>query len=39
MGARENFIGGAWVGSNMAKPNINPSNVDDVIADYVRADA
>ncbi len=38
MGARENFIGGAWVGSSMAKPNINPSNVDDVIADYVRAD-
>ncbi len=38
MGARENFIGGAWVGSSMAKPNINPSNVNDVIADYVRAD-
>ena len=38
MGARENFIGGAWVGSSMAKPNINPSNVSDVIGDYVRAD-
>ena len=38
MGARENFIGGGWVGSSMAKPNINPSNVEDVIADYVRAD-
>ncbi len=38
MGARENFIGGAWVGSSMAKPNINPSNISDVIGDYVRAD-
>ncbi|MEO5863365.1 MAG: aldehyde dehydrogenase family protein [Burkholderiales bacterium] len=38
MGARENFIGGNWVGSSMAKPNINPSNVNDVIAEYVRAD-
>ena len=38
MGARENFINGNWVGSGTAKPNINPSNVNDIIADYVRAD-
>lgn len=39
MGARQNFIAGSWVDGTTAKPNINPSNLSDVVGDYVRADA
>jgi alpha-ketoglutaric semialdehyde dehydrogenase len=38
MGARQNFIAGSWVDSASYKPNQNPSNLDDIIADYARAD-
>ncbi len=38
MGARPNLIGGTWVDGVTAKPNQNPSNLADVIADYTRAD-
>lgn len=33
-----NLIDGAWV-DGPAQPNINPSDLDDVIGDYARADA
>ncbi len=38
MGARQNFIAGEWVAATNAKPNVNPSNINDTIADYARAD-
>src|SRR5213592_3950544 len=34
---QQNFIGGSWVPAAAAAPNINPSNLKDVIADYARA--
>lgn len=34
-----NFIGGAWVDGVDARPNINPSNLADVIGQYAQADA
>src|SRR5436190_2497775 len=34
---QQNFIGGSWVPAATAAPNINPSNLSDVIADYARA--
>lgn len=34
-----NFIGGEWVDAPAAGPNINPSDVSDVIGEYARADA
>ena len=34
-----NYIGGAWTDSDDANANINPSNTDDVIGEYSRADA
>src|SRR5258708_22837032 len=36
-GAQQNYIGGTWVPSVAAAPNVNPSNLNDVIADYARA--
>ena len=33
-----NYIGGAWTDSSDANANINPSNTDDVIGEYGRAD-
>jgi|GEM_PF-4758946 len=36
-GAQQNFIGGTWVPAVAAAPNVNPSNLNDVIADYARA--
>jgi len=36
-GAEQNFIGGTWVPAVAAAPNVNPSNLNDVIADYARA--
>ena len=34
--AQQNYIGGTWVPATAAAPNVNPSNVNDVIADYAR---
>jgi acyl-CoA reductase-like NAD-dependent aldehyde dehydrogenase len=34
----QNYIGGAWVPAASGAPDINPSNVKDVIADYARAE-
>ncbi len=34
-----NLIGGEWVDSGQSKPNINPSNTDDVIGEYAQASA
>jgi acyl-CoA reductase-like NAD-dependent aldehyde dehydrogenase len=36
-GTQQNYIGGTWVPAVAAAPNINPSNLNDVIADYARA--
>jgi aldehyde dehydrogenase (NAD+) len=33
-----NYINGEWVDGDAA-PNINPSNTEDVVGDYVRASA
>jgi aldehyde dehydrogenase (NAD+) len=35
MGNR-NFIGGEWVGTGEELPNINPSNTDDIIGQYIQ---
>ncbi|KDD16626.1 aldehyde dehydrogenase family protein [Bordetella bronchiseptica] len=34
-----NFIDGAWLDGVDARPNINPSNLADVVGDYTQADA
>lgn len=36
---KKNYIGGEWVGSARALPNINPSDTRDVIGEYAQADA
>lgn len=33
----QNWIGGAWVGAEDVQQNINPSDITDVVGDYVRA--
>lgn len=38
MSLYKNFINGEWVDGASAKPNINPSDVTDVIGDYAQAD-
>lgn len=38
MDMKPNFIGGAWRAAGRAKPNINPSDTDDVIAHYAQGD-
>ena len=35
----DNFINGAWVAGASYAPNINPSNLADVIGEYTQADA
>lgn len=35
----DNLINGQWVAGASYAPNINPSNLDDVIGDYAQADA
>nr|WP_315245084.1 aldehyde dehydrogenase family protein [uncultured Albidiferax sp.] len=35
----DNFINGAWVAGNSYAPNINPSNLADVIGEYTQGDA
>lgn len=34
-----NLIGGQWLEGGSANPNINPSNLDDLIGQYAQADA
>lgn len=38
MSVRQNFINGEWANAPHAAPNINPSNVEDVVGEYARAD-
>ena len=38
MQAHQNYIGGEWAAAPKAAPNRNPSNVADVIGEYVQAD-
>lgn len=35
---KHNFIGGQWVGSTSTSANVNPSNTNDVIDEFARAD-
>ncbi|SDP92645.1 aldehyde dehydrogenase (NAD+) [Rhodoferax sp. OV413] len=35
----DNYINGAWVAGNSYAPNINPSNLSDVIGEYTQGDA
>jgi acyl-CoA reductase-like NAD-dependent aldehyde dehydrogenase len=37
MTIHQNFIGGEWVAAKTAAPNINPSDLKDVIGEYARA--
>jgi hypothetical protein len=34
---QQNYIGGTWVPAGASAPNVNPSNLNDVIANYARA--
>ncbi|MCK1321758.1 MULTISPECIES: aldehyde dehydrogenase family protein [unclassified Bradyrhizobium] len=34
----KNFIGGEWVGGSAVTKNINPSNTNDVVGEYAKAD-
>jgi alpha-ketoglutaric semialdehyde dehydrogenase len=36
---KKNFINGKWVDSEAVNLNINPSNMDDIVGEYVRGDA
>jgi alpha-ketoglutaric semialdehyde dehydrogenase len=36
---RSNFVAGEWIASAEATPNINPSDVSDVIDQYAVGDA
>ena len=38
MKLHENFINGAWAGARERSPNINPSNLADVVGEFARAD-
>ena len=35
---KQNYIGGAWVDGAAAKPNVNPSDLSDIIDDYAQGD-
>jgi aldehyde dehydrogenase (NAD+) len=37
MGTRENFIDGAWVAGERAAPDVNPSNLADIVGEYAHA--
>ena len=37
MGTRENFIDGAWVAGERTAPDVNPSNLADVVGEYAHA--
>lgn len=36
---KQNYINGQWLNGSESKPNINPSNIADIIDDYTQADA
>jgi alpha-ketoglutaric semialdehyde dehydrogenase len=38
MKVHENFVNGAWVKAGERSPNINPSNLSDVVGEFARAD-
>src|SRR6266404_1860270 len=38
MAVQQNYIAGEWSGSGAVNRNINPSNTDDVVGEYARAD-
>lgn len=38
MAVHQNYINGEWAKAGAGAPNINPSNVADVVGDYARAD-
>jgi hypothetical protein len=33
---QQNYIGGTWVPAGATAPNVNPSNLNDVVANYAR---
>ena len=35
----DNFINGQWLAGNAYSPNINPSNLGDVVGEYTQGDA
>ncbi|MFY9625524.1 MAG: aldehyde dehydrogenase family protein, partial [Rhodoplanes sp.] len=37
MTVHRNFIGGEWIAAANAAPDINPSDVGDVVGEYARA--
>ncbi len=39
MALHNNFINGEWVAGATSKPNLNPSDLDDVIGEYAQADS
>src|SRR5581483_2316263 len=39
MAVHQNYINGEWLAAPEAAPNINPSDVRDVVGEYGRADA
>ena len=39
MTAHANLVAGKWVSSTEANRNLNPSNLDDLVGEYARADA
>ena len=39
MSEHKNYINSEWIGSVEVNHNINPSNIDDIVGDYSRADA
>ncbi|MDX2218475.1 MAG: aldehyde dehydrogenase family protein [Burkholderiales bacterium] len=36
---KQNYVGGAWVAAGQAAPNVNPSDLQDVIDEYASGDA
>jgi aldehyde dehydrogenase (NAD+) len=36
---KSNYIGGEWVKGSATTPNVNPSDLDDIIAEYTRGSA
>jgi hypothetical protein len=36
MGIHENFIGGNWTEASTAAPNVNSSNIRDIVGEYAR---
>lgn len=39
MSAKQNYINGAWVSGSEVGQNVNPSNTNEVVGEYARADA